>query len=135
MDKCRTHIQSHHHFFLNYRSFSDKNFVSILYAILSLKTIKDQPVYVFLDENCLKFGKTVEKFMDWLSQSKVIILVILMDGLKTIIQQAPIEQDNVLVEYHTMHSKFWEICGFLDTLGVNFWAFLKFLHLLFSLFF
>jgi len=110
--KCRTHQQTKHDVFINYRvategkkvtysSEPDGGLVELVYTkIARQKKGNGDPVYVFWDKKCLNYGRDFQKgFLHGLTSSNVIILLISMKVLRDIVENAPKKQDNVLFEY------------------------------------
>jgi len=110
--KCWSHNQIFHDFFVNYRVETEGHRISpdepvgglvqIIYENLARqKTSDGLPIYVFWDKKCLCPGQDWEEgFLHGLTHSKVIVLLISLKVLKGIHKKASQgQQDNVLIEY------------------------------------
>mmetsp|Transcript_12169 Transcript_12169/g.40029 ORF Transcript_12169/g.40029 Transcript_12169/m.40029 type:complete len:1058 (+) Transcript_12169:49-3222(+) len=102
---CHRHKCYAHDIFINYRYKTDAQLALNLAQELSLQTKEDgsHPT-VFLDRHCLNEGEDwKEGFVHGLKNAKLIVLVLSKEGLEygNRIRDAPIHEDNLLVEYET----------------------------------
>lgn len=99
--RCKHHNCLQHDIFMNYRTSTDRISVLKLLRELNKTSIlpENRPPIVFLDANCLPPGLPWQDgFLTALNHSKVIVLVISVEGLQGIRRADEIE-DNVLLEY------------------------------------
>eukprot|EP00026_Physarum_polycephalum_P010311 Phypoly_transcript_10469.p1 GENE.Phypoly_transcript_10469~~Phypoly_transcript_10469.p1 ORF type:complete len:373 (+),score=31.70 Phypoly_transcript_10469:101-1120(+) len=113
INRCKTHNSDKHHIFVSYRVDSEGKqtpftsveraggFVELVYWELAPQKLQYGPeILVFWDKMCLNDGCDWEEgFLHGITSSSVIILLLSNKVIEGICSKAPIDQDNVLVEY------------------------------------